>query len=82
MKKGTFQKSIRKLVASTMICSCLTAGLVSFAYAAEVPESTDENGPVARLEEKKWYYRVVDGRLQRRLWSITEGVWLTDWEYV
>lgn len=65
-----------------MVCSCLTVGLSSFAYAAEIPEPADENGPVARLEETKWYYRVVDGRVQKRLWSITEGVWLTDWEYV
>ena len=82
MKKGTFQKSMRKLIASAMVCSCLTAWLSSFAYAAEIPEPTDENGPVVCLEETQWYYRNYNGRLQRRLWSITEGVWLTDWEYV
>lgn len=35
-----------------------------------------------RSEETKWYYRVIDGRMQRRLWSITNEVWLTDWEWI
>lgn len=26
-----------------------------------------------------WYYRTYNGREQKRLWSITEGKWLTDW---
>lgn len=26
-----------------------------------------------------WYYRVSNGILQKRLWSITEAKWLTDW---
>ena len=30
-------------------------------------------------EQTKWYYRTVDGKLQKRLWSITQEKWLTDW---
>lgn len=30
----------------------------------------------------QWKYRYVNGRLQRRLWSITNNKWLTDWEWV
>lgn len=33
----------------------------------------------SRLEETEWYYRIADGLLQKRLWSITYGYWLTDW---
>ncbi len=82
MKNIDLKRSIRKMIVSGMICCCLTTTLTSFSYAVEIPEPTDENGPVARLEETKWYYRIVDGRLQKRLWSITKGVWLTEWEYV
>ena len=82
MKKETFQKSIRKIIASGMVCCCLTAGLGGFAYAAEIPDPADDNGPVARLEETKWYYRDYNGRVQKRIWSITRGIWLTEWEYV
>ncbi len=32
-----------------------------------------------RAEETVWVVRVVDGKRQRRLWSITYGEWLTDW---
>lgn len=75
MKKGTFQK----IIASGMICCCLTASLGSFAYASEIPDPTDD-GPVAHAEETEWYYRRYDGRIQKRLWSITRGIWLTEWE--
>lgn len=32
-----------------------------------------------RAEETKWYYRIYDNLIQRRLWSITYGYWKTDW---
>ncbi len=55
------------------------------AEAAEVQaaDSGDHASPqITRAEETEWYYRVVDGKLQRRLWSITYGKWITDWEWV
>lgn len=34
----------------------------------------------ARFIETRWYYRYNEnGVLQQRLWSITDGKWLTDW---
>lgn len=33
-------------------------------------------------EQTKWYYRVVDGKTQKRLWSLTHRKWLTDWIWV
>lgn len=77
MNKRTFQR----LIASGMICCCLTAGLGGLAYATEIPNSTDD-GPVAHVEETEWYYRNYNGHWQKRLWSITRGIWLTEWEYV
>lgn len=36
-----------------------------------------------RAEETEWYYRVVDNYyVQQRLWSITYGRWLTEWETI
>lgn len=32
-----------------------------------------------QAEETVWYTRMYEGRLQKRLWSITYGRWLTDW---
>ena len=39
--------------------------------------SIEEIKPYA--EESKWYYRDVNGRQQKRLWSRTYGYWITDW---
>lgn len=30
-------------------------------------------------EDTKWYYRSYNGQIQKRLWSVTENKWLTDW---
>lgn len=32
-----------------------------------------------RAEQTEWIFRYNNGKLQRRLWSITYGKWLTDW---
>jgi len=32
-----------------------------------------------RQEEFMWFYRVVNGKEQMRLWSVTYGRWVTDW---
>jgi len=37
---------------------------------------------VSYAEETEWYFRYVDGKLQKRLWSLTYAKWLTEWEWV
>lgn len=52
------------------------------ALAAEVaaPANVGDTGIVSpQAEEKVWCTRVHNGWLQKRLWSITYGRWLTDW---
>lgn len=44
----------------------------------EIISTEKDPGPM-RPEETEWYYRVADGLIQKRLWSITYGYWLTDW---
>ena len=34
---------------------------------------------INRQEEFMWFYRVVNGKEQKRLWSVTYGYWVTDW---
>lgn len=51
-------------------------------YAVETTGNNKGSGVVIQAEETEWRYRVIDGKLQRRLWSITYGRWLTDWEWV
>ena len=81
IKKVIFQKFVRKALIATMLCSCLTMGAANCIYAAE-SEPADDSGIVAHLEQTEWHYREYNGRWQRRLWSITERKWLTEWEYI
>lgn len=80
MRKITLQNSLRKAAASAMLLCCLTTGVAGYACAAEMPEPPEDNGPVAHVEQTQWHYRRYEGRCQKRLWSITRGIWLTDWE--
>lgn len=67
---------------------CLSFSALAFAECPEAPE--EESGEElivpdeqTRWEETEWYYRITDdGLFQRRLWSLTYGYWLTDWETI
>lgn len=72
---------MKKKILSTLMASLLLMSLIGTATAAN-SYSNFKNGIseiVLRAEETEWYYRVVNGQTQKRLWSRTEGVWLTDW---
>lgn len=47
---------------------------------SEDTSSSTEISP--RAEKKEWRYRTVDGKFQKRLWSVTYGKWLSEWEWV
>lgn len=53
-----------------------------FVYASEMTCYNENTDVVINAEETEWRFRVVDGRLQKRLWSITYNRWLTDWQWV
>lgn len=80
---------MKKLVSMFLVLvMCLSLSVTAFAETAksadnDTPtEETAPSGPM-RPEETKWYYRVVDDYyVQRRLWSITYGRWLTEWETI
>lgn len=75
-----------------LIVGLLASMMASFsavpAMAAEVAEAKpvyvvmgEEISPFN--EQTRIYFRITPaGRLQARVWSITWGRWLTDWEYV
>lgn len=62
---------------------CLSCSAMTFADYTSSCEDTATAESGERAEETIWYYRVTsDGLFQRRLWSITYGYWLTDWETI
>lgn len=63
----------------------LSISVSSFAVGPEAPDGSEieiiaiESGESTRAEETTWYFRVHNGMLQKRLWSITYRYWKTDW---
>ncbi len=43
------------------------------------PYFDEETGIETRAEQVRWYYRTNHGVEEMRLWSVTYGVWKTDW---
>ena len=63
-----------------LVTLSLVFSIVSIpAIAAEPTVSESQSTVEPRAEENVWYTRVYNGKLQKRLWSRTYGVWLTDW---
>jgi len=71
---------VRFFSTSMLMMSLLSISHI--AYAQEININSTNEDIVVLAEQTEWYYRVVDGYLQRRLWSLTWGKWLTEWEWV
>lgn len=75
---------MRFLVSAMVALTLLTAPVSAIEAKAEIPQEKTTEASDSKLENLrgevfKWYYRRYKGRLQRRLWSLTEGEWVTDW---
>lgn len=66
-----------------LICLITLSLVLSFfsipALAAEPAPAESQSTVDPRTSTNVWYTRVYNGKLQKRLWSNTYGVWLTDW---
>lgn len=76
-----------KIKITKLVSICMVAATL-FTIAPVV--SAVENNPFAtavsydeqitpQAEETVWVTRVYNGKKQIRLWSLTRGIWLTDW---
>mgnify|MGYP001624036959 FL=1 len=76
---------MRKLKKLALLSLTVVIILCSSASASEIPKDTtidlgQANKQIEqRVEQTEWVYRYYNGKLQRRLWWITYGEWLTDW---
>lgn len=65
----------------------IAMGLLVFNIVGAVPALAVDITPspsaqqiiVPYAEEFTWYYRTVSGVKQKRLWSTTRDMWVTDW---
>ncbi len=78
---------MKKTLYALLICSTLTVALPalsvsSFAAPAEsiADTSVDTTSDVlARKPYTEWRYKVINGKLYKRLYDATNEKWLTDW---
>lgn len=67
----------KRVVAILLVLMCAASLLVAPAQAYAPPN--DDSGISAQADTVRWYYRMNNGVMEMRLWSITQGRWLTDW---
>lgn len=74
---------MKKYLSSIIIITLVVISLMGTAVAVDRHQ---ESYPAisytefsARAEQTEWKHRVYNGKLQKRLWSITYNKWLTDW---
>lgn len=80
-------KRTRLIATFLALILCLTTlpGLAVASAAAPpaaAPSAVGGDTASPQAEVTEWYYRVYNGYLQRRLWSVSYQCWLTDWEYI
>lgn len=77
------KKLISLLLSLVLVVSLSAPAFADFSTAPTEPAITStERAPEnpGRPEETMWVYRTTDtGLIQKRLWSLTYGYWLTDW---
>ncbi len=75
---------MKKLISLMLaVILCLSLSATAFADYAVFAGSGESGGAsVQRAEQTKWVFRTYNGNIEKRLWSITYGKWLTDWIYV
>ena len=79
MKRKWNRGFIAILLALIVVVSAPAPALAAADYADPAAVNYCEESAMPLAEETMWYIRNYNGRVQKRLWSITEGRWLTDW---
>ena len=72
---------MKKIVTLLLVLS-ISAAMALPAFALSPKPASDmaaQEESVTRAEEFQWRYRINNGKMQKRLWSITYGYWITDW---
>lgn len=75
----TKKKVIVFLLTLLTIGNCMSVLAAAETALPAQPIQAEDTGIAPHAEETVWYERYYEGRWQKRLWSITNGCWLTDW---
>lgn len=58
---------------------CFSASMIALAVESKPTAETVSTDFVILVEQTQWRYRYYENQLQKRLWSLTYEIWLTDW---
>lgn len=78
-------QKVKRNIIGAVLCASIIVTLSNtmpnaLASAIAKPTTIQDTGAISpHTEETTWYLRIHDGKLQRRLWSNTRCIWLTDW---
>lgn len=71
------KKCILNIIAVILCALALCSTMFAPVYAYAPPD--DDGGISTCAEVVRWYFRTNNGVEEMRLWSVTQGRWLTDW---
>ena len=69
---------MKKRVLAAFVALMCTVTLLAAPVHAYTPPSGGD-GAITYSDTVRWYFRTNHGVEEMRLWSITRGIWLTDW---
>lgn len=79
MKKYSIMAA-RLLSLCMILITLLTIAPTAFAIGNISATTTSTSNQITpKIDETEWVFRTYNGLFQKRLWSYTEGKWLTDW---
>lgn len=81
------KQKLSRLLVTLLVVLTVMSTIPAFAAEVEVTKApvtpivaTQDGTAVIMSEETTYVFRIYNGWVQRRLWSYTYGIWLTDWE--
>ena len=71
---------LKRLACTFLVLTVMMLSVVASAAPVVPTNGAGDASTVSpQAEETQWVYRIYDGKVQKRLWSLTRGIWLTDW---
>ena len=72
-------KSIKRALVFLVLCLTIVGNVFAASDGIAYEPCNVKPADETQTEQVKWYYRNINGFEEKRLWSLTRGIWLTDW---
>lgn len=76
-------KSFKKLMLAGLFgCALTVSAFPCSAKTLSAPVLETESQITSRADKLEWRFKKINGKTYRRLYNITQDVWIGDWELV